>query len=162
MTQPQKPAMPDVQPLRAHERTTDAPLPADATLAFIGRIETPWPTREACPRQGDAEAGPDCIIHVDVPWDAALQGIEAFDRLEILYWLHLSRRDLLLQNPSHGDSARGTFSLRSPIRPNPIGLSAVRLIARDGPRLVVRGLECVSGTPLVDIKPDRCRFTPVR
>ena len=148
--------------LRPHERVTDAPLSADATLAFIGHIVTPWPARADCPRQGDAENGPDCTIHVAAPWGAALEGIEAFDRLEILYWLHLSRRDLLLQNPGRGDSARGTFSLRSPIRPNPIGLSAVRLIARDGPRLVVRGLECVSGTPLIDIKPDRCRFSPQR
>jgi tRNA-Thr(GGU) m(6)t(6)A37 methyltransferase TsaA len=148
--------------LRPHERVTDAALPADATLAFIGHIVTPWPTRADCPRQGDADTGPDCTIHVAAPWDTALDGVEAFDRLEILYWLHLSRRDLLLQNPNRGDSARGTFSLRSPIRPNPIGLSAVRLIARDGARLVVRGLECVSGTPLIDIKPDRCRFTPQR
>jgi tRNA (Thr-GGU) A37 N-methylase len=73
----------------------------------------------------------------------------------------LSRRDLILQNPNHGDAARGTFSLRSPIRPNPIGLSTVRLIRREGNRLIVRGLECVSGTPLIDIKPDRRHFTPV-
>ena len=60
----------------------------------------------------------------------------------------------------HGDRAQGTFSLRSPVRPNPIGLSTVRLVRREGGRLIVRGLECVSGTPLLDIKPDRCHFTP--
>jgi tRNA-Thr(GGU) m(6)t(6)A37 methyltransferase TsaA len=95
------------------------------------------------------------------PWVAALTGIETFPSLDVLYWLHLSRRDLILQNPNHGDSARGTFSLRSPIRPNPIGLSTVQLVRREGHRLIVRGLECVSGTPLIDIKPDRCHFTPV-
>ncbi|MFQ6540212.1 tRNA (N6-threonylcarbamoyladenosine(37)-N6)-methyltransferase TrmO [Aphanothece stagnina] len=151
--------MQDTQTLRPHEVAVDAPLPADATLAFIGHIETPWPRRADCPRQGRID-GPDCTIVVAPPWDAALAGIEAFESLEILYWLHLSRRDLVLQNPSHGDSARGTFSLRSPIRPNPIGLSRVRLIGRGGNRLTVRGLECVSGTPLIDIKPDRCQFTP--
>jgi tRNA-Thr(GGU) m(6)t(6)A37 methyltransferase TsaA len=150
------------QPLRPHEVTTDGDLPADATLAFIGHIETPWARREDCPRQGDRETGPDCAVVVAAPWERALDGVEDFPSLDILYWLHLSRRDLILQNPRHGDSARGTFSLRSPIRPNPIGLSTVRLIRREGSRLIVRGLECVSGTPLIDIKPDRCHFTPAR
>jgi tRNA-Thr(GGU) m(6)t(6)A37 methyltransferase TsaA len=148
------------QDLRPHEIATGAALAADATLAFIGRIETPWARREDCPRQGDPEAGPDCTVIVDPPWDGALAGIEAYPSLDILYWLHLSRRDLILQNPRHGDRAQGTFSLRSPVRPNPIGLSTVRLVRREGSRLIVRGLECVSGTPLLDIKPDRCHFTP--
>lgn len=153
--------MDDTQPIRPHEVTAGIPLPADAALAFIGHVETPWTRREDCPRQGDPEAGPDCTIVVAAPWAPALDGVEAYPSLDILYWLHLSRRDLILQNPRHGDGPRGTFSLRSPIRPNPIGLSTVRLIRRDGNRLVVRGLECVSGTPLIDIKPDRCHFTPV-
>ena len=106
-------------------------------------------------------AGPDCTIVLNMPWDQALDGIEQFERLDILYWLHQSRRDLVLQNPKHAEAPRGTFSLRSPIRPNPIGLSNVQLVRRDGTRLIVRGLECVSGTPLIDIKPDRCQFTPV-
>ena len=154
--------MTGTQPLRPHEVVTDAPLPADATLAFIGHIETPWARREDCPRQGDRETGPECTLIVAEPWVPALDGVERFPSLDILYWLHLSRRDLILQNPSHGDSPRGTFSLRSPIRPNPIGLSTVTLIRHEGNRVVVRGLECVSGTPLIDIKPDRCHFTPVR
>lgn len=153
--------MTDTQEVRCHEVTTDAPLPVDATLAFIGHIETPWARREDCPRQGNRDTGPDCTIVVADPWAPALTGIEAYPSLDILYWLHLSRRDLILQNPNRDDSARGTFSLRSPIRPNPIGLSTVRLIRRDGNRVTVRGLECVSGTPLIDIKPDRCHFTPV-
>ena len=154
--------MTDTQSLRPHEVTTDAPLSVDATLAFIGHIETPWTRREDCPRQGDSTSGPDCTIVVAEPWAAALTGTEDFPSLDILYWLHLSRRDLILQNPNHGSFARGTFSLRSPIRPNPIGLSTVRLIRREGNRVTVRGLECVSGTPLIDIKPDRCHFTPKR
>jgi tRNA-Thr(GGU) m(6)t(6)A37 methyltransferase TsaA len=152
--------MTDPQAIRAHEKAIEAPLPADATLAFIGHLETPWTRREDCPRQGRPD-GPECVVVVDPPWDRGLIGIEAYLSLDILYWLHLSRRDLILQNPDHGDGARGTFSLRSPIRPNPIGLSTVRLVRREGNRLIVRGLECVSGTPLIDIKPDRCHFTPV-
>lgn len=153
--------MTTTQTLRPGEVVCDTPLPVDATLAFIGHIETPWPNRTDCPRQGDPVAGPDCTIVVSAPWDQALKGIEQFGQLDILYWLHQSRRDLVVQSPKHAEAPRGTFSLRSPIRPNPIGLSNVRLLGRDGNRLIVRGLECVSGTPLLDIKPDRCQFTPV-
>ena len=76
------------------------------------------------------------------------------DRLQILYWMHLSRRDAVLQNPDFGARAIGTFALRSPLRPNPVASSLVRLIGIDGPVLTVRGLDCVDGTPLVDIKPE--------
>lgn len=141
--------------LRAGERASDA-LPAqDASLTFIGTIRTPWTSRDDCPRQGALD-GPDCRLELDPSWTDALGGIEAFDTLDVLYWLHLARRDLLLQRPRHVDGERGTFALRSPARPNPIGLSRVRLLRRDGPTLVVRGLDCVDGTPLLDVKPDRC------
>ena len=90
----------------------------------------------------------------------ALTGLEAFEQIEVLYWLHQSRRDLILQSP-HGDGgARGTFALRSPIRPNPIGTSIVRLMRIEGNVLFVRGLDCLDGTPLIDLKPDRCLFSP--
>jgi tRNA (adenine37-N6)-methyltransferase len=152
--------MPDTPSgLRPHEQATDAPLKADATLAFIGRIRTPWTRREDCPHQGGPD-GPECRIEVARPWDAALDGIERFARVEVLYWLDRSRRDLLRQNPNHCDGARGTFSLRSPLRPNPIGTSLVTLLRREGSVLIVRGLDCLDGTPLLDLKPDRCAYTP--
>lgn len=146
--------------LRAGEVVTEQPERQDAALQFIGRIHTPWTRREDCPRQGRLD-GPECRIEVFAPWVAALEGIEAYQHLEILYWLDRSRRDLVRQNPK-GDGGRyfGTFALRSPQRPNPIGTSQVRLIGVDGAALVVRGLDCLDGTPLVDIKPDRCEFTP--
>lgn len=150
----------DWQATRLHEVVTTAPLPQDAGVAFIGHVETPWSRREDCPRQGSTD-GPDCALVLAEPWDQALLGIEGFTRLEVLTWLHLSRRDLLVQNPAHSDSLRGTFSLRSPVRPNPIGLTGVALLRREVNRLIVRGMDCVSGTPLIDIKPDRCQFTPV-
>lgn len=143
------------QPLRDHEIAVEYPGGTDAALTFIGRIETPWPMRTDCPRRGQLD-GPECTLIVDPPWDQALEGIDAFEMLDVLYWLHESRRDLLVQNPGHTDKPRGTFALRSPIRPNPIGLSRVQFVRRAGNRLVVRGLDCIDGTPLLDIKPQTC------
>ena len=88
-------------------------------------------------------------------WVAELDGIEAFERLEVLYWLHQSRRDLVRQSPGNNGVTRGTFAIRSPLRPNPIGTSIVALVGREGSVLNVRGLDCVDGTPLLDLKPDR-------
>jgi tRNA-Thr(GGU) m(6)t(6)A37 methyltransferase TsaA len=138
-----------------------APPPAtDAGLVFIGRIHTPWTSRLTCPRQGRVD-GPICTIELFEPWIAALDGIEAFERLEVLYWLHESRRDLVRQSPANNGETYGTFALRTPVRPNPIGTSIVSLVSRQGPVLQVRGLDCLDGTPLLDLKPDRSLFTPI-
>lgn len=146
--------------LRAGERRVETPDRWDATLWFIGRIRTPWATRKDCPRQGRLD-GPDCRVEVVAPWQEALAGIEAFEHLDLLYWLDRGRRDLVVQNPGNdGMRYLGTFALRSPQRPNPIGLSRVRLVAVEGATLIVRGLDCLDGTPLIDIKPERCEFTP--
>jgi tRNA-Thr(GGU) m(6)t(6)A37 methyltransferase TsaA len=140
----------------------EAPLPerTDARVVFIGTIRTPFRTRDDCPRQGKAE-GPLCRIELDDPWKPALKGIERFGRIEVLYWMHQARRDLILQSPKSNGEAFGTFALRSPVRPNPIATSMVELVAVEDGVLVVRGLDCVDGTPLVDLKPDRCAYTPV-
>lgn len=141
---------------------TEAPLPerTDARLVFIGRIRTPWTSRLTCPRQGRAD-GPICTIELVEPWGAALDGIEAFERLEVLYWLHESRRDLVRQSPANNGETYGTFALRTPVRPNPIGTSIAHFVSREGSVLRVRGLDCLDGTPLLDLKPDRALFTPI-
>lgn len=126
--------------LRPGETTTDRPISADATVQFIGTIGAPWASAQDCPKQGDAAGGPICFIEL-VP--------------------HLARRDLLLQSPRSDGNLRGTFALRSPQRPNPIASSLVRLIDIDGPVLSVRGLDCVDGTPLLDIKPEFGHLTGV-
>lgn len=113
-----------------------------------------------CPRQGRHD-GPTCRIEVFQPWAEALEGIAEYERLEVLYWLHRSRRDLVLQSPRDDGTTRGTFSLRTPVRPNPIGTSIVKLVGIDGTTLLVRGIDCLDGTPLLDIKPDRNLFTPL-
>ena len=83
-----------------------------------------------------------------------LAGIDRHERLEVLYWLDAARRDILLQSPTSDGRTCGVFALRSPVRPNPIGTSIVRLERVDGATLLVRGLDCVDGTPLLDLKPD--------
>ncbi|MFW2542395.1 tRNA (N6-threonylcarbamoyladenosine(37)-N6)-methyltransferase TrmO [Primorskyibacter sp. 2E107] len=137
----------------------DTALHHDVGLSFIGTIHTPFKARGQCPRQGDATDGPDCRIVVLSELEPALEGLERFDSVEVLYWLHLARRDLLSQSPRGDGALRGTFSLRSPLRPNPIGTSRVRLLRREGAALIVRGLDCLDGTPLIDLKPDRCGYT---
>lgn len=148
--------------IREGEVAVEAPETTDAGLVFIGRLRTPWTSRREAPRQGRQD-GPLCRIEVAAPWDRALDGIEMFERLEVLYWLHLSRRDLVQQVPGNGGegAARGTFALRSPVRPNPIGTAIVTLERREGSTLLVRGLDCLDDTPLLDLKPDRTLFTPV-
>jgi tRNA-Thr(GGU) m(6)t(6)A37 methyltransferase TsaA len=147
--------------IRPGEVAIEAPPATDAGLVFIGRIHTPWITRAECPRQGRQD-GPVCRIEVFEPWVAALDGIAAFEQIEVLYWLHLSRRDLVRQSPRGDGTTRGAFALRTPVRPNPIGTQLVRLLAVEGATLLVRGLDCLDGTPLVDLKPDRCAFSPRR
>ena len=112
------------------------------------------------PRQGRLD-GPLCQIEVFEPWVASLDSLAQFERIEVLYWLHMSRRDLVMQSPANDGSSRGTFSLRSPARPNPIGTSIAQLVAIKGSAVMVRGLDCLNGTPLLDLKPDRTLFTPI-
>lgn len=149
--------MPDDDQLRAAERAIALPDANDAGLIFIGQIRTPWATRTECPRRGRID-GPVCRVELFEPWRDALKGVAAFDYIEILYWLHRSRRDLVLQSPRNDGTTHGTFALRSPVRPNPIGTSTVRLTGTEGLTLLVRGLDCIDGTPLLDIKPGRCDF----
>jgi len=146
--------------IRENEIAVELPRTIDAGVYFIGRIHTPWTSRLECPRQGRAD-GPLCRVEVDERWRSALDGIDDFERIEILYWLHESRRDLVRQSPASDGATRGTFALRSPVRPNPIGTTIATLVSRDGLMLSVRGLDCLDGTPLIDLKPDRTLFTPI-
>ena len=151
-------AMNDPGAVRPGELVLHDPPPADdAGLVFIGRIHTPWHRRGETPRRGSPD-GPDCRLEIFPPWVPALAGLAEHPHVDVIYWLHLSRRDLLLQSPRHDGTTRGTFSLRSPVRPNPIGISLAVLVSVEGPIVTVRGLDCLDGTPLIDLKPGRCGF----
>ncbi|MBV9565593.1 MAG: tRNA (N6-threonylcarbamoyladenosine(37)-N6)-methyltransferase TrmO [Bradyrhizobium sp.] len=146
--------------VREGELEVEMPEADDAGLVFIGRIRTPWTSRLETPRQGRHD-GPICRLEVFEPWLPALKGVDFYSNLEVIYWLHRSRRNLVLQSPKNNGATRGTFSLRSPVRPNPIATSIVKFVAIEGNTVLVRGMDCLDGTPLLDIKPDRCEFTPL-
>ncbi|MBB2963801.1 tRNA (N6-threonylcarbamoyladenosine(37)-N6)-methyltransferase TrmO [Methylobacterium sp. R2-1] len=130
------------------------PLPAeyDAGLYFIGRVRTPWKARAECPKNG-TQTDAVCTLEVDALYRPALQNLEGATHLIVLYWMDRAARDLVRQQPRHASGSRGTFSLRSPARPNPIALAVVERLAIANGTVSVRGLDCVDGTPLLDIKP---------
>lgn len=138
--------------LRPGEVAVELPASTDADLYFIGVIHTPWKSRQECPKRGDPE-GPVCTIAIDERWQQALAGISRHKRIQVLYWMNQARRDLVLQTPFQRPTM-GTFALRSPVRPNPIASSMVDLIGVEGNVLRVRGLDCLDGTPLIDLKPE--------
>jgi len=131
----------------------------DAKLIFIGRARTPWNIREACPKnlREAREPGGFARIEVDPEWRPGLRDLEPGEAIIVLTWMNQARRDLLVQAPRHRESLAGVFSIRSPVRPNPIGLCVVRLLACDAEAglLEVDALDCLDGTPILDIKPWR-------
>jgi len=141
--------------VRDGEETIRTPQEFQAGLWFIGSIRTPWKTRRECPRRGDLD-GPVCRIVVDEPWRRALQGLGRHSHLHVLYWMHEARRDLVTQKPNHTGVASGTFTIRSPNRPNPIAVSIVEVVELHDDGVSVRGLDCLDGTTLVDLKPETC------
>ena len=145
----------DAGDVREGEIAVPLPERFDASVYFIGRIRTPWKERKDCPKNAREarESGAVCTIELDPRWAEALRGVETCSHLIVLYWMDRSRRDLVIQKPAHYGVGRGTFALRTPVRPNPIALSVVQLLKVEGTTLSVIGLDCLDGTPLIDLKP---------
>jgi tRNA-Thr(GGU) m(6)t(6)A37 methyltransferase TsaA len=141
--------------IRPGEVRTELPAGFDAGLYFIGTIHTPWRARAGCPKNpreaGDAVA----TIELDPRYTKALAGLDAHRHILVLYFMDRARRDLVVQVPRHSGKPHGTFSLRSPARPNPIAASVAELIGIEHNFMKVRGLDCLDGTPLIDLKPYR-------
>jgi tRNA-Thr(GGU) m(6)t(6)A37 methyltransferase TsaA len=137
---------------RPGEVAIELPAAADAGLHFIGRIRTPFASRAECPRN-TAESQAVGRVEVDPRYAAGLADLGLYSHVWLLYWMDRARRDLIQQVPAHLGRPRGTFALRSPVRPNPIALAAVELLGIEGATLTVRKVDCIDGTPLLDIKP---------
>lgn len=150
--------LPDPQPPREGERALPfdpASMPADAGLIFIGRVRSAWTRRADCPknmREARERARP-AMIELDPAYAEGLAGLERHGHIVVLTWLDGARRDLIAQRPRHASAVSGTFALRSPVRPNPIGLHVARLLGIAGPVLTVEGIDALDGTPVIDVKP---------
>ena len=144
--------MAEVSDIRPGETAVALPEAYDAGLYYIGRIRTPFKTRDDCPKNS-AQSNAVGQVELESRYALALKDLEHYSHIHLLYWMHEARRDLVQQVPAHLGHPRGTFALRSPVRPNPIALATVELVKINGATLVVRCIDCVDGTPLVDIKP---------
>lgn len=123
-------------------------------LRPVGRVRSALADPTEAPRQGD-EGAPEAWLVFEAEVADALVGIREDAEVLLFTWLDRARRDVLTVHP-RGDRSRaatGVFDTRSPHRPNPIGLHRVRVVAVDGLRVRVAGLEAIDGTPIVDVKP---------
>jgi tRNA-Thr(GGU) m(6)t(6)A37 methyltransferase TsaA len=120
----------------------------------IGWVESPLTDRAQAPRQGD-EGAPDAWLVFEPAVADGLRDIAVGTEIILLTWLDRADRGVLVTRPR--DDARrpltGVFSTRSPDRPNPIGLHRVRVLAAEGLRIHVQGLEALDKTPVIDVKP---------
>jgi len=124
-------------------------------VCSIGSLHTPWRTIAECPRNGrQPEPAPLCSVRVRPEFVDGLSSVAGFSHLILLYWLDQATQPKLAFTPPFDAQSRGVFATRAPFRPNPIGLSVVAFDGFDGPdTLKVRYLDCIDGTPLIDIKP---------
>ncbi len=112
------------------------------TITSIGVVQRAAPGEDETAR-----------IEIFAEYAEGLQDIEEFSHINVFYWLHQSEGYSLVVQPPFDTPRHGVFATRSPHRPNPLGFAVVELLQREGRVLVVRGLDAVDGTPVVDIKP---------
>ena len=130
---------------------------ASLRLEPIGWVRSPYHRRFGTPQQAAAvDSNVDAILELDearIP-EAALADLAGMERIWVLSWLHRGEGWAASVRPPRGTrEPRGVLATRSPDRPNPIGLSSVRLLRIEGRRLFVRGIDLLDGTPILDVKP---------
>jgi tRNA-Thr(GGU) m(6)t(6)A37 methyltransferase TsaA len=134
-----------------------AAMVPDAQLVFIGRIRSPWKTREDCPKNMAAAraAGQPASIEIEPQYRPGLDGLAGTSHVVVFSWLGFAPRNLIVQKPRHVSSPKGVFALRSPARPNPVGLHVARLTALDEANglLTLDAIDALDGTPVIDLKP---------
>ena len=131
---------------------------AEAGLAFIGRIRTPWGPQD-CPRNlrvARARGMAPAVLEIAAPYRPGLAGLRPGDAAVMIYWMAWAeRRAIVVAPPGDGPRSAGVFATRSPARPNPLALGTVRILSLDAAagRVEVDAADCWDGTPLVDLKP---------
>ena len=123
------------------------------TLNPIGTVRSPYTDRAEVPKGPGAEHRAEGILELRPELEAGLADIEGFSHLYVIWVFDRSEGYDLTSRPPTDDRPHGVFATRSPRRPNPLGLTVVELLGRDGPRLRVRGVDMLDGTPILDIKP---------
>jgi tRNA-Thr(GGU) m(6)t(6)A37 methyltransferase TsaA len=119
----------------------------------IGTVRSPFADRARIPKGPDARHEAEGVLEIRPELEAGLADIEGFSHLFVIWVFHEAEGAALISTPPTDDRPHGVFASRSPRRPNPIGLTVVELLKRDGRRLHVRGVDMLDGTPILDIKP---------
>ncbi|HEC92076.1 MAG TPA: tRNA (N6-threonylcarbamoyladenosine(37)-N6)-methyltransferase TrmO [Candidatus Atribacteria bacterium] len=119
----------------------------------IGIIHSPFKEPKGTPIQPTAAKGVDGTVEVFPEYVEGLKDLDGFSHIILIYHFHLSKKSSLKVMPFMDNQIHGLFSTRAPSRPNPIGISVVRLIRIEGNVLYIRDVDIVDGTPLLDIKP---------
>ena len=119
----------------------------------IGVIHSPFKEAKGVPIQSAAAEGISGTVEVFPEYAEGLKDIDGFSHLILIYHFHLSRRVSLEAKPFMDNTARGVFAIRGPSRPNPIGISIVRLVSIERHTLHIQDVDIIDGTPLLDIKP---------
>jgi tRNA-Thr(GGU) m(6)t(6)A37 methyltransferase TsaA len=125
----------------------------DIKFKPIGIIRSPFKTVQGIPIQPTAAKGIEGTIEIFPEYAEGLKDIEGFSHIILIFHLHLSGKASLKVKPFMDDQTRGVFSTRAPSRPNPIGLSIVRLVGVEGKTLHIEDVDIADETPLLDIKP---------
>lgn len=123
------------------------------TLRPIGYVRSPFTETASIPKGPGAKHDAEGVLEILPPFEAGLDDIDGFSHLMIIWIFHRAEGSSLTAYPPSDDRPHGVFATRSPERPNPIGLTTVQLLGRDGSRLRVHGIDMLDGTPIVDIKP---------
>lgn len=122
-------------------------------MRAIGYVRSPHRTTGDVPKGLGAEHTAEGVLEIRPELEGGLQDIEGFSHLYVLWEFDRSEGFELVGTPPSDDRPHGVFATRSPRRPNPIGLTVVELLGREGNRLIVRGVDMLDGTPILDIKP---------
>jgi tRNA-Thr(GGU) m(6)t(6)A37 methyltransferase TsaA len=128
------------------------------TYKPIGVIHSPFKEPKGTPIQPEGAKGIDGTVEVFPEYAEGLKDVEGFSHIILIYHFHLSKDASLKAKPFMDSEPRGVFAMRGPSRPNPIGISVVRLVRIEKSILHIQDVDIVDGTPLLDIKPYVPRF----